>query len=190
MTGRTLGLGAVLSTCLLMAGGSTTALAQTRDFPLYSQSLPIVSINREALIQRSDLGRHLSSVLAELQTALVSENETLAATLEQEELDLTDLRKTMSAEDFAPMAEAFDAKVKKTRREQDQKSVDLARTLESMRFRFFRQAESIIAQLMQEQGIVFVLDESAVWMSQGGDVTNIVIERMNSAYAAGEISIE
>lgn len=190
MTGRAFGLGAVLfSTCLLMAGGSGT-LAQTRDFPLYNQSLPIVSINREALVQRTELGRYLSDVLAELQTALVAENETLAATLEQEELDLTELRKSMSAEDFAPMAEAFDAKVKKTRREQDQKSVDLARSLESMRFRFFRQAESIIVQLMQEQGIVFVLDESAVWMSQGGDVTNIVIERMNSAYAAGEISIE
>lgn len=189
MTGRTFGLGAVLSTCLLTAGGSG-AIAQAQDFPLYDQPLPVVSINREALIQRSDLGRQLSEILAERQSALVAENEELAARLEQEELDLTELRKTMSAQEFKPMAEAFDAKVKKTRREQDQKSVDLAKSLESMRFRFFRQAESIIVQLMQERGVMFVLDESVVWMSQGGDVTNTVIERMNSAYAAGEISIE
>ncbi|GGA24184.1 OmpH family outer membrane protein [Neptunicoccus cionae] len=189
MTGRTLGLGAVLSTSFLVAVGSGVA-AQTRDFPLYDQALPVVSINREALIQRSDLGRQLSEMLAERQSALVAENEELAARLEQEELDLTELRKSMSAEEFTPMAEAFDAKVKKTRREQDQKSVDLAKTLESMRFRFFRQAENIIVQLMQERGVMFVLDESAVWMSQGGDVTNTVIKRMNSAYAAGELSIE
>ena len=167
-----------------------SAMAQTSSFPVYYLTLPIVSISREALFQRSDLGNHLSEVLSKRQAALVAENDRLAATLEQEELELTELRKKLSAEKFAPMAEAFDAKVKKVRRVQDQKSVDLAKALESMRFRFFRQAESVIAQMMQESNILFVLDENAIWMSKGGDVTNTVIERMNTAYAAGEISIE
>lgn len=167
-----------------------SATAQTSTFPVYEPTLPVVSINRENLFQRSDLGMQLSDVLSKRQAALVAENDRLAATLEQEELELTELRKTLSAAKFEPMAEAFDVKVKNVRRVQDQKSVDLAKALESMRFRFFRQAESVIAKMMQESGILFVLDEKAIWMSQGGDVTNTVIERMNSAYAAGEISIE
>jgi hypothetical protein len=43
---------------------------------------------------------------------------------------------------------------------------------------------------MEENNIVFVLDESAVWITQGGDFTDVVIERLDVAYQAGDLSLE
>lgn len=164
--------------------------AQDAAYPVFQDTPAIVSINRERLIQRSDFGRALIEVLSDRQNALVKENETLAQDLEREELELTELRKTLTPAEFAPLAEAFDAKVKEVRRVQEQKGVQLAKSLENARFRFFRQAEQIIVKLMADTGIQFVLDENAIWLSQGGDVTNLVIERLDAAYGAGELTLE
>jgi Skp family chaperone for outer membrane proteins len=177
-----------VATLLLAAQNSFAQVAQS--YPTYNDSPQVVSVNRERLIQNSAFGRALIASLSTKQTALVEENETLAQNLEREELELTELRKSLTSDVFSPLAEAFDVKVKEVRRVQDQKAIDLAKLLEGARFRFFRQAERVIAQLMKENGIVFVLDESAVWISQGGDVTNVVIERLDSAYEAGELAFE
>ena len=169
---------------------ATAAQAQQSSYPVFQPVVPVVSVNREALLQKSQYGQALMGVLTRRQSALVEENEALSAKLEQEELELTELRKTLTPEEFNPLAEVFDNKVKEVRRTQDQKSVDLAKALETSRFRFFRHAEAVIGQLMSENGIVFVLDESAVWLSKGGDVTQAVIDRLDAAYAAGELPVE
>lgn len=183
--------------CILLAviwGGVSSALpvgAQgVPTYPIYRELPEIVSVNRDRLIQASEFGKALIDVLTARQRQLVDENEALALDLEREELELTDLRKTTSPEEFSPLAEAFDEKVKEVRSRQDQKAVELAQALEGARFRFFRQAERVISQLMQDNGIVFVMDETAVWISQGGDVTNLVIERLDAAYKAGKLSLE
>ena len=178
-------MGALIAGCL-----SAPIRAQTTNFPVYQQSMSIVSINREQLIQQSEYGRALIGSLSKQQTELAAENETLLKDLEREELELTGLRKTMSSEEFRPLADAFDAKVRGVRQAQDQKLVDLAKALENARFRFFRQAEGVIAKIMQENDIVFVLDENVVWLSRGGDVTELVINRLNAAYGAGELPLE
>lgn len=179
--------------CAILIGASSglAVWAQTAPkYPVYRETPEVVSVNRERLIQTSAFGRALVQTLSVQQKNLVEENDALTQDLEREERELTEVRKTLSSEEFAPLAEAFDEKVKDTRRTQDQKAVELAQALEGARFRFFRQAERVIAQLMQENGIVFVLDESAVWISQGGDVTNLVIERLDAAYRTGELSLE
>lgn len=160
------------------------------EYPVFQETPSVVSVNRERLIQMSEFGKALMNLLSQEQSVLVLENETFAKDLEREELELTDLRKTLLAEEFRPLAEAFDVKVKEVRRVQEEKAVALAKSLEAARFRFFRQAERVIGQLMQDNDIVFVLDESAVWISRGGDVTNLVIERLDAAYAAGQLALE
>ena len=160
------------------------------DYAVFQDTPSVVSVNREQLIQKSEFGKALISSLSDQQSALVLENETFAKDLEREELELTGLRKTLAADEFRPLAEAFDVKVKEVRRVQEEKAVALAKSREAARFRFFRQAERLISQLMQDKGIVFVLDESAVWLSRGGDVTNLVIERLDAAYALGQLALE
>ena len=88
------------------------------------------------------------------------------------------------------MAKIFDNKVKDVRRRQERKAVELSQALEEMRGRFFNQTERLIRRLMEENNIVFVLDESAVWITQGGDFTDVVIERLDVAYQAGDLSLE
>lgn len=173
----------------LVLGSIGPGVAQTK-YPLFRETVPVVSVNRENLIQKSQLGLDLMTALANRQKMLVAENTKLAERLEREERELTDLRKTMGAEEFAPLAEAFDNKVKNVRREQDEKGVSLANDLERARFRFFRHAEAVIVDMMRESDILFVLDENVVWLSQGGNITQAVIERMDAAYAAGELSLE
>jgi Skp family chaperone for outer membrane proteins len=181
----------VLGALIGMACAASSLNAQAIEkYHVFEDTPLVVSVNREGLIQGSEFGKALINSLSEQQSALVLENETFAKDLEREELELTELRKTLSAEEFGPLAEAFDVKVKEVRRVQDEKTVALAKSLEAARFRFFRQAERLIGQLMQDNGIVFVLDEGAVWLSRGGDVTNLVIERLDAAYASGQLALE
>jgi Skp family chaperone for outer membrane proteins len=175
---------------MLLLAAQTSFAQVALGYPTYNDSPQVVSVNRERLIQNSAFGKALNQSLSKQQKILVEENESLARNLEREELELTGLRKSLTPDEFSPLAEAFDVKVKEARRGQDQKAIDLAKSLEGARFRFFRQAERVIAQLMKENGIVFVLDESAVWISQGGDITNLVIERLDSAYEEGELALE
>ncbi|MDG1997990.1 MAG: OmpH family outer membrane protein [Amylibacter sp.] len=114
----------------------------------------------------------------------------MAADLEREERELTDVRKTIASGEFSILAKAFDEKVKAVRRRQDQKAIELAQALEGAKFRFFNEAEQMITQLMKDNGIVFVLDESAVWIAQGGDITKLIITRLDAAFQAGQLPLE
>jgi len=35
-----------------------------------------------------------------------------------------------------------------------------------------------------------VLDESAVWIAQGGDITKLIIKRLDAAFQAGQLPLE
>ena len=176
--------------CGLVVGSTGPTHAQDDSYPVFRAPVPVVSVNREQLIQQSRFGQAIVGQLLERQRKLVAENEALTETLEREERELTELRKTMEPAEFAPLAEAFDEKVKRVRRTQDDKGVALAQALETARFRFFRQTENVIARMMQENDILFVLDENVVWLSQGGNITKAVIERLDAAFDAGEIRVE
>jgi Skp family chaperone for outer membrane proteins len=179
---------------LLALGGALSGLPVIAQglpsYQIYRDSAEIVSVNRDRLIQSSEFGKALVNVLTTRQQQLVEENASLALDLEREERELTDARKTLTPEEFGPLAKIFDNKVKDVRRRQERKAVELSQALEEMRGRFFNQTERLIRRLMEENNIVFVLDESAVWITQGGDFTDVVIERLDVAYQAGDLSLE
>ena len=183
-----------LARILLALGGALSGLpviAQSLpSYQIYRDSAEIVSVNRDRLIQSSEFGKALVNVLTTRQRQLVEENASLALDLEREERELTDARKTLTSEAFGPLAKTFDEKVKDVRRRQERKAVELSQALEEARYRFFSQTEQLIRRLMKENGIVFVLDESAVWITQGRDFTDLVIERLDAAYQAGDLSLE
>ena len=183
-----------LARILLVLGGALSGLPVIAQglpsYQIYRDSAEIVSVNRDRLIQSSEFGKALVNVLTTRQRQLVEENASLALDLEQEERELTDARKILTSEAFGPLAETFDEKVKDVRSRQERKAVELSQALEEARYRFFSQTERLIRRLMKENGIVFVLDESAVWITEGGDFTDLVIERLDAAYQAGDLSLE
>ena len=158
-------------------------------FQVYRDSPEVVSVNRDRLIQESKFGKVLVDALTLRQRQLIKENGSLASDLEREERELTAVRKTLDPDEFSRLAKAFDEKVKDVRRRQDQKAVELSKAREDARFRFFGEVEQLIKQLMKENGIVFVLDESVVWIAQGGDITRLIIERLDAEFLAGELSL-
>ncbi|MCP5072360.1 MAG: OmpH family outer membrane protein [Rhodobacteraceae bacterium] len=163
---------------------------QAQQYQVYENPLPIASVNRDLLFNESVYGQALLTRLSERQQLLVAENDTLQADLEQEEQELTDLRKQSSPEEFAPLALAFDEKVKRIRQEQGTKSTQLADDLEAARVSFFRSTEDVIRDLMEERGIVYVLNEQAVLLSTGeGDITAAALERLERLFADGILKI-
>ena len=127
-------------------------------------------------------------VLARQQETLVAENDRLLAELEREERALTDARKTMTSEEFAPLAAAFDQKANSIRATQEAKARDLAKALETARFRFFREIEPVIIKIMQDRGVSVLLTEQAVMLSASeADITAAVLERLDVLHSIGEL---
>lgn len=166
-------------------------LASAQQFPVFQESLPIASLNREELFNKSVYGRALLAQIGQKETQLATENTDLYTNLEREELELTTLRKQLSSEEFAPLAKAFDTKANEIRSRQRQKLADLNSQLERARFTFFRHSEVVIRNLMQETGILYVLNEQAVLVSTGeGDITAEVIQRLDQLFADGVLKVE
>ncbi len=166
-------------------------VAPAQQFPVFQERLPIASLNREDLFNKSDYGRALLARLNRKQKQLAAENTDLYTNLEREELELTALRKQIPPEEFAPLAKAFDTKANKIRSRQRQKLADLNDQLERARFTFFRHSETVIRELMQETGILYVLNEQAILVSTGeGDITGEVIQRLDKMFADGTLMVE
>lgn len=173
---------------LVALAQAPAAHAQQPDYPVVESGSSVASLNRERLLSESAYGAEILRRLSERQANLLAENEKLLAELEREEKALTETRRTMDAADFAPLAEAFDNKANRIRAAQAQKGIDLAKALEAARFRFFREVEPVIVEVMQELGITILLNEQAVMLSIGGaDITQPVLERLDALYAEGKI---
>ena len=115
-------------------------------------------------------------------SALATENADIEAKLVAQELDLTERRATLSAEEFTALAEAFDAEVVRIRAEQDAKLLDLTRGRESDRQEFFRVAVPVLGDLLAERKAVALIDKSALILALSAiDVTDAAIAKVDAA---------
>lgn len=143
---------------------------------------PVLTLDSSRLLPETMVGQRLVAALEAEGAALDLENRELAETLRAEELELTALRSTLSREEFAARAEAFDAKVQQTRREQDAKQAALQTRLDDQQRALFGEIQPILAQIVAEAGAVVVVELDTVLLSvRGVDVTNIAIARINAA---------
>ena len=98
--------GCLLVICLLQA-----------PVPAAAQSLgtvvsPILTVQSDILFERSAFGQRIAQEIDTAQSELQAENSRIQAELTAEETDLVEKRKEMTPEEFAPLAEAFDEKVR------------------------------------------------------------------------------
>jgi Skp family chaperone for outer membrane proteins len=148
---------------------------------------PILTLDQDRFFRESLWGRAALSRAEAETAALAAENRRIESALETEERDLTDRRPTMSADEFGPLAEAFDAKVEEIRAAQDAKSRAITRQLEEDRQRFFEAALPVLGQLLEVTGGLAILSDQAIILSRTSiDVTDTAIERMNEALPAPE----
>ena len=90
-----------------------------------SEKSSFYTVDMNTLLKQTVVGKKLISDNNSLRQALQNENDALEAELLLEEKDLSELRSSLSADEFRPKALAFDQKVTIIRLEQAKKEEDL-----------------------------------------------------------------
>ena len=81
-----------------------------------------------------------------------SEARKLDSSFEEEERRLTEQRPTLPPEEFRKLSDAFDARVVKARRDQDERASALAQQFDQRRRQFYAQVAPILVMLMDRYG--------------------------------------
>jgi Skp family chaperone for outer membrane proteins len=139
-------------------------------------------LSQERLLRESRRGQALLSELREAEQVLERENQTLSDQLATEERALTALRGSVDPEDFRARADAFDRRVEVIRAERARLAQELARSYDDRAQAFFQSALPVVAELMQDQGIIAILSPEAVILAADWlDITDQAIERLDAA---------
>lgn len=145
----------------------------------------VVTLDQERFFQTTLYGRAVLQGVEREAAALGAENRRIEAALEAEERALTVRRASLSPEDFAPLAAAFDDKVETIRAEQDAKSRGLNQRLDAERKQFFDAAVPVLTDLLAERGAAAILANDAVLLSLNAlDITELAIARMDARLPA------
>ena len=145
----------------------------------FSQALLV--LDQERVLTDSLPGQALLAEEAEERDALISQARRLDRELEEEERRLTDLRAGMDAAEFRALANAFDDRVVRTRREQDQRAADLTQRSEAARRAFFAKVAPILLDILSETNAGAVIDQRSVLIAnQNLNITAEVIKRLNA----------
>jgi len=182
--GRT-GLGALLGALLCVA--LPVQAQQDGGFANLGvvQSL-ILTVAPDALYAQSDFGQRIVREIEAESVEIAAENRRIEAELTAEERELTELRDSLAPADFRARAEAFDEKVQRLRREQDEKARAVGQRSDDARRALLNAAQPILLQLMIESGAVAVLDRRSVLLSvESVDITDEAIQRVNAEFGAG-----
>ncbi|MCT8328734.1 OmpH family outer membrane protein [Albidovulum sediminis] len=148
----------------------------------------VLVLDQERLFEGSLWGKRVVAEIEADSNALSAENRRIEAALSAEEQALTEKRKTLPAEEFRALADAFDAKVVDIRRSQDTKARDIARLGEAEQQAFLATAVPVLRQLLGETpGAVAILDRRSVLIAaEAIDITDIAIARIDAALGAGQ----
>lgn len=148
----------------------------------------VLVLDQERLFEGSLWGKRVVAEIEADSNALSAENRQIEAALSAEEQALTEQRKTLPAEEFRALADAFDAKVVDIRRSQDTKARDIARLGEAEQQAFLATAVPVLRQLLGETpGAVAILDRRSVLIAaEAIDITDIAIARIDAALGAGQ----
>jgi Skp family chaperone for outer membrane proteins len=145
---------------------------------------PLLTLDQDRFFLESDFGKAAVERERAATAALEQENKRIEAELVTEEQTLTDLRKTLSAEEFTARAEAFDQKVERIRTEQDAKSRQLTTARDKDRQEFLKAAVPVLGELLGQKQATVILDKNLVIVSLSAiDVTDEAIALVNAALA-------
>ena len=178
---------------LLGVGITGPAWGQTADTPPAATQIPspspVLTLDQDRLFLGSAYGLKVAREIEEASRVLATENREIEARLTAEEQDLTNRRPTLPAAEFRALADDFDKRVVKIRKEQDQKLADLTARRDLERQLFYKAAAPLLGDLVREAGAVAILDSRAVFLSADRiDVTDEAIARIDQLLGAGPLA--
>lgn len=146
----------------------------------------IVTIERQSLFSDTQYGRRVVETVESERARLAGETRKVEEALRIEERELTDLRETLSPEEFRKLAVAFDEKVQALRTEGNEREKEFVRTLEREQAAFFERIGPILGQLVRELGAVVIIDRRAILLTtQNIDITEIAVDRIDQVLGDG-----
>jgi Skp family chaperone for outer membrane proteins len=176
---RASGLAGALALCALLAG------------PGMAQDLGVVQsdilvLDTERLFNSTLIGARLTAEYQTERDKLIASNREIEAELRTEEQDLTERRKTMTPAEFRDAADAFDARVRDIRQENERAVRDLERARELAPLTMMRLAEPVLVQLMRDAGGRIVIDHRQVLLRADTiDITDLAIARLDEVIGDG-----
>jgi Skp family chaperone for outer membrane proteins len=177
-----------LGAALLVAGlaGGAPAIAQDDAVQAEEPVGGLLVLNQERLIGQSAYGQRIQRELEAASAALSAENRRIEAELTQEELDLTEMRDTMPADEFRLVADEFDTRVEAIRAAQEAKARDISEQAEDAQTRFFDQAAPILLDIVRARGAAVLMDSRAVLLSaESVDITDEAIAAIDERLGDG-----
>lgn len=146
----------------------------------------IVILNQERLFSESLFGQRIQEEIAAASAALAQQNRELEAQLLEEERDLTEQRAEMSAEEFAPLAEQFDARVEEIREMQSERLRQLNAQADRAQQLFIERTTPVMRDFLADRGASAVLDARAViYVVEGADITELALDRIDEELGDG-----
>jgi Skp family chaperone for outer membrane proteins len=176
----------------LRVGGCALVLAiygagvRAQDITVQPPQAPaqVLLIDQDRLFSGSVFGQAVGGVIDRVGRDLSAQNREIEDVLTQEEQRLTELRSSLSIEDFRLRAAEFDARVVEIRSEQDAKNRALGAYAEAARQRFLEIMGPILIDLVQRSGAEVLMDRRAVIFARDDiDITDEAIAAIDAALA-------
>jgi Skp family chaperone for outer membrane proteins len=146
----------------------------------------ILILNQERLFARSLFGQRIQRELEDASARLAAENRRIEARLTEEELDLTELRGTIEAEEFRALADAFDSRVEVIRAEQEAKARNLTGQADAAQSLFFESVAPILLEIVRDRNAAVLVDSRSVLLSADRvDVTEAAIAAIDETLGEG-----
>lgn len=176
--------GWLLALCFLLGGWVLAPSLHAQQLGVAQSQVLTISIER--LFAESQFGQRIANEIDAESAVLAAENRRLEGELEREERELTERRKTLEADAFRVLADAFDQKVQAHRTTQKRKYEALNQKGDAARAEFLQVIVPILENLRREAGASVLIEQSNVILADpAADITSIAISRVNVALVDG-----
>ncbi len=147
---------------------------------------PILTLEPNRLLTSTLFGRRMVAEFESLRDELQQETTRLENELIAEEQELTELRGTVSTEEFRALADAFDEKAQQFRSQTEERDADLARRVETAERQLLEAALPVLNAIMRDAGAAVIVDRRSVFLGRDAiDITDLVIQRLDETLGDG-----
>ena len=155
--------------------------------PLLAEEKSVLfTVDMSKLLRSSDFGKNIIAVNNAARQNLQNENNNLEEKLLIEEKELSELRKTISIDEFRPKALEFDKKVTIIRKGQREKEENLNKKVRREEADFFKKVYPILYELLIERGGLVLIDQrNAILWDNSVDLTDDAIAVINRVLGSG-----
>lgn len=142
----------------------------------------LFTVDMTKLLRSSEFGKNIIAANNIARKKLQSENEELEKKLLLEEKELSELRKTLSVEEFRPKALEFDKRVSTIRAEQGKKEEILNKKVRKEETDFFKRIYPLLYEILIERGGLILVDQrNIILWDNSVDITDDAIQVINKA---------